>query len=148
MQKAKERAKESFVWFNTELNISAVLDDIAAGRLRPKKEELDVQFVEQYATSVLALKREQGAAQKGMGIWVGVDAPHALELPDEVLDNPVIFMHVGAGKGILVMDGETKPGHVLADGNHRVTRAYLDGRERPLSAYVLSPAQSRRYRIN
>lgn len=143
-----QKAKESFVWFNTELNISAVLDDIAAGRLRPKKEELDIHFVEQYATSVLALKREDGANQSGMGIWVAVDAPRAMELPDDVLDNPVLFMHVGAGKGILVMDGEPKPGHVLADGNHRIARAFLGGRKRPMSSYVLSPAQSRRYRIN
>lgn len=140
--------RETFVYFRTKIDITKVLADLATGKVRPAERDLPVEFVQAYAEQVLAIDRAEGANQTRVAIFMRVDAARALKIPEDLLDEPVIIMNLGPGKGLFSLSGDKlKPTDVLADGNHRLTRAYLDNRGTPLKALVFSRAQTRRYEM-
>lgn len=139
--------RETFTWMSARFDITKMLADIACGKLKPKLEVLDAFFVEDYSCKILGLdKSKPDEAQSGT-LLMSVDVLATRNLPLEVLDTPAVLAHVGKNKGMLKMGVNAESSdYVLADGNHRVGRRYLDNLG-ATSAYLLSAAQSRRYRF-
>lgn len=77
---------------------------------------------------------------------VHVDAAYAATLTEEDLTRPVILLHVGRDEGTLELaDLESGYNFIVADGNHRLVRAYhLDVEEVPV--VVLLEDVASRYR--
>ena len=137
---------EVYHWMHIALDITRLLADVKAGRVHPRKEKLDWTFIASYAEQMLALKRDLGANQKGIGIFASVNAGRALEMPQNVLDEPLVLMNVGRNKGLIRWQGSDQ-NFVMADGNHRIARAYFDYREKPMDVLVFSFSQTRKYMI-
>jgi hypothetical protein len=140
-----QASREIFTYFMFNIDISKVMADVEAGKVLPSEIELDPGFVTEYAEKVLCLKRIERDNQSSFGFLVGVDAKKALELPESVLDKPLFLMNIGQGKGLFSMSNQAQPCEVVADGNHRLSRAYLDERKTPLKALVFSQAQTKKY---
>ncbi|VTU42999.1 MULTISPECIES: hypothetical protein [unclassified Variovorax] len=140
----KAPPKEVFVWMNKRIDVSAILADIASKKLRPKEVTMDAEFVATYARTFLGIDKAKRDVDQIGSLFIAVSSKHALELPQEVLDQPAILIYVGKGKGVLKTEGDTAD-YLLCDGNHRYIRAYMDDLG-DRKAYVLSPAQSRAYR--
>lgn len=137
---------QTFTWFRSEWDIARLLADYDAGHLRPARLELDRQFIEGYATSVLALRKDRALDAQPMSLLIACNAKDAVALPADALDEPVILLELPGGRGILRLDGHASPDHILADGQHRMTKAYFEDVER-MQAIVLSRAQARRYQM-
>jgi hypothetical protein len=135
---------QTFTWFRTEWDIAKLLSDYDAGRLKPAKLELDRQFIDGYATSVLALRKDRALDAQPMSLFMARNAPEAVALPAQALEEPVILLELAPGRGIMQLDGRTSPDHILADGQHRMTKAYFEDVQR-MPAIVLSRTQARRY---
>jgi hypothetical protein len=118
--------------------------DLDSGAVKPKLESLEQEFIDGYAKSVLLVDKEAfpGAPQRH-SFLMRLDLAKARALPDAALGTPVVIVRTRKGKGILALSDEG-PCHVLADGNHRVAKAHLTGRT-SLSAYVLTPKESKKY---
>lgn len=138
---------QTFVWFRTEWDIAKMQEDIDAGRLKPSKITLEREFIEGYAEQVLALSKNRPIDNQCMSIIVSVSASTAVALPAAALDEPVIMLELTPGKGILTLDGHTTPDHILADGQHRIAKAYFEGTA-SINAFTLSRTQARRYKIS
>lgn len=135
---------QSFTWLRDSWDIARMIADIDAGKLVPKKETLDREFIEGYAEQVLALRKDRPVNKQGMSIIMSVDAAHAMALPPEALEDAVILMELAPGKGVLVLEGHTTPDHILSDGQHRIAKSYFEG-VAEMPAYIVSRAQARRY---
>ena len=146
MREGVAENEEVFNFLATCLNVSRALADVKAGRVHPQREHLDMSFVDAYAEQILALTRELGAYQKGVGLFTSVDARRALELPQNVLDEPLLMMYVGRNKGLIKLRN-TDQNYVMADGNHRMARAYFDYRVKPMEVLIFSYSQTRKYMI-
>lgn len=133
-----------FEWFNQTWDITALLKDLAAGRLRPRSHTFERDFIEGFAQSVLSLTRNSTRETKVFNIFSNVDIAHAMDLPAEALKAPVVVLPTRKGRGILRMDDSATVDYLLADGTHRLTRAYFDDVQ-TLPAFVLSAAQARKY---
>lgn len=126
-------------------NIARLQHDIDTGALSPKRQTLERAFIEAYATGVLALDRDPAVCAKRVSLLMRIDLQFALALPLEALDQPLIMLRVPReGAGVLRLEGDTLPNHVLGDGNHRIARAFFAGRE-SLDTHVLTSSQSREY---
>lgn len=143
MPEGQPKDREYYQWMGERYDVTRMLEDIDAGKLRPATETLDAQFIETYATRVLACDKTKRDAGETRTMFGGVDVQKALKLPDEVLKRPAIVAYVGKNKGLLNLGSGTN--FVLADGNHRVARAFMDDIG-PLKVYMLSAAQTRKYR--
>lgn len=135
---------ESYTWSRWSWDIARLQADIDARKLRVTRIVLDREFIVAYARQILCLALEKGRDQQGFGIFGSVDMKAVFDLPISALDAPLILLCPPKGKGLLRLDGEDGPNHVLADGNHRLARAFLEGRD-ALEGHVLSLSQSRRY---
>ena len=134
---------EYFHWAGARFAVSDLLADIEGGKLPARSLRLDEAFVEQYGSTVLALDRARREEDQWGSLYVRIRSRHALQLPGEVLDKPVVLLHVGRNRGFLSFgDG---PNYVLGDGNHRMARAFLDGLG-GRDAWLLTEEQSERYR--
>ena len=138
--------REIFHFMLESYDVTAMLADLGTGKLIPKEIEIDAEFVTEFAEKVQCLRRGVPAKDQRVGIFSSVNAPYAMTLKGDRLDEPLIFVHTRKGKGILALD-DTGTNYLLADGQHRLARAYLDGRVTPLKAYKLSKVQSRKYRL-
>ena len=94
---------------------------------------------------MLALTRNKPATEQGHSVFMHVNVSAALALPQDALTEPVIILETAKNKGTLKL-GPSGTNHVLADGNHRITKAFFEDVP-ALPVYILSAAQSRRYRI-
>ena len=141
---APREAKEVFGWARLQIDVSAILADINCGKLIPGLRDLDADFISSYGKRVLALDKAKPRTVDQTGsFFVGISTLHALTLPEHIQAEPVILIYAGKNKGMLDMG--TGVSYLLCDGNHRMALAYLN--ETPsVQAYVLSEAQSRRYR--
>lgn len=137
---------EVFNWMSKCINVSRALADVKAGRIHPQRASLEMAFVDAYAEQILALTRELGAYQNGVGILTAVNARRALDLPQNVLDEPLLMMYVGRNKGLIKLRN-TDQNYVMADGNHRMARAFFDYREKPMNVLIFSYSQTRKYMI-
>lgn len=136
--------QEVYHWMNMALDITRVLADVKAGRVHPRKIQLAWSFIQAYAEQMLALNRDLGANQKGIGIFASVNAGRALEMPQNVLAEPLVLMNVGRNKGLIRLP-ETDQNFVMADGNHRIARAYFDYRKQPMDVLLFSFSQTHKY---
>lgn len=124
-------------------DVGAMLADIESGRLRPGLHRLPARFWKQYGEKVLGLDRTNPQGRQSKLREIDVRLAVVRRLQSERLAVPAVIAYVGRGKGDLSIDGSHD--YVLCDGNHRAARWYLDG-PGTHPAYVLSLAQSRRYR--
>lgn len=136
-------AVEYFDWAGMSFNIAALTADIAAGKLRPKVDTVDQEFITNYCSKVLALDKAT-PDKKTFSIFIAVDGPRANAMPVEVLAKPLIFAYVGKNKGVLNLDG-TGANYVLIDGNHRVAKAFFTDTP-ALPSLVISQTQIRPYK--
>lgn len=137
---------QTFVWFRNEWDIAKMQADIDAGRLKPTKTTLDRDFIDGYAEQVLALRKSKPVNEQGMSLIVSVNAREAVALPAEALQDPVILLELPTGKGILALKDDGTPDHILADGQHRMAKAYFEDAPE-IGAVILSRAQARRYKL-
>lgn len=135
--------RETFTWFNYEFDISAILADLASGKLRPKRTTMDKDFIAGYAVSVLGVSLERRDEDQKGSFLMHISTNHAKALPEAAFGQPVVVAYLKKGKGTLNLDGT--PDYLLVDGNHRMARAYLDARE-SVDVVILSAAQTRKYR--
>lgn len=134
-----------FVWAHTAWNIAKLQQDIDAGAIKPARESLGRDFIVAYAERVLALRKPLPAEPgRHVSLFVHVDLPAALRLPEQALADPVIMLQTSKGIGLLKLQGFDTPDHVLADGQHRIAKAYY-GDVPELPMYLLSLQQSNRY---
>lgn len=138
---------EQFTWASETWDIASLLRDIASGALRPDLQDLDREFIDTYAQQVLALDKAAGANQTRLSLLMHVSAKDALALPSDALQQPLVMLMTKKGKGLLRLDDSAGSSYVLADGNHRVARAFLDDVPR-LRTFVLNARQSRKYRLD
>jgi hypothetical protein len=139
-----DEPEEQFVWRDMLLAITPLVTDIASGALRPRRDTFPRDFIVSFATKVLGVDKDKLDQKSSFSVWVPVQYDKIKAMPDSVFEKPVILVYVGKNKGILNIDG-SGPHYVLADGNHRMAKAYLDGRE-SVDVVVLSAVQSRRYK--
>ncbi|MEX3983718.1 hypothetical protein AB4Y45_32570 [Paraburkholderia sp. EG287A] len=142
-QKSTSEMTEEFIWMNMRFAVGALVMDIAAGKIRPKESRFPKEFIATFAKTILGVK-EGIVSGPAHGLVVAVQYERMLALPEVAFSRPVIMAYVGRRKGVLDLDG-TGPHYVLIDGNHRMGRAYLDGRE-GVDVVILSAAQVRKYR--
>jgi hypothetical protein len=139
-----DEPEEQFVWRDMVLAITPLVADIASGALRPTRDSFPKEFIDSFATRVLGVSRDKLDQTSSFSVWVSIQYDKIKAMPESVFEKPVILAYVGKNKGILNIDG-SGPHYVLADGNHRMAKAYLDGREL-VDVVVLSAVQSRRYK--
>ena len=134
--------REVFSYFGAEVDITAILEDIACGRLKPARSEFDREFIEAFATQVQGLRKE-APDSTGVSFLTGVRAADVHQIPDAAYEHPLILAHMGRNKGVLNMgDGAH---YVLVDGNKRMGKAFFSGRDK-VDVVILSQAQSRKYK--
>lgn len=139
---AESKEREVFTYFGTEVDVTAILEDISHGRLKPTKSVFEREFIEAFATQVQGLRKE-APDSTGVSILTGVRAADVHLVPDTAYEQPVILAHMGRGKGMLNMgDGAH---FVLVDGNKRMGKAFFSGRTN-VDVVILSQAQSRKYK--
>lgn len=137
--------QQYFTWFTDSWDIGKLLTDLDSEAVRPKLDTVDRAFIEQFGTEVLGLKK--GRPEAGSwGLLSQADVPKALALPDEALQEPIIFLNRGKNKGLLRLEGQASAESVLADGTHRLTKAFFEDVQQ-LNCYILSLGQSRKYLV-
>lgn len=142
-EKSSSERTEQFIWMNMTFAVGELVADIAAGKLRPKQSCFPQDFIASYAKTVLCVKKGV-VSGPAYSLLVAVQYERMLAMPEIAFSRPVIMAFVGRKKGVLDLDG-TGPHYVLIDGNHRMGRAYLDGRE-GVDVVILSAAQVRKYK--
>lgn len=118
---------ETFTWLDRAWDIARFWRELDAGKIQPELQDLDSTFIEGYATGLLGLEKGM-TEQRSLSPLMYVNVKEALGLPVEALDEPLVIVRARKGKGILRLCGHATADHVLADGNHRIARAFLDGR--------------------
>ncbi|HDR9103438.1 TPA: hypothetical protein QDB04_000158 [Burkholderia vietnamiensis] len=134
---------EYFTFMQQVFNVTAILDDLAAGTLKPTMSEFHAEFIESFATRLSHLKKDEPYAT-GVSILTGVRAADVHAIPAAAYEKPLILAYAGKNKGLLNIDG-TGPHYLLVDGNKRLGKAFFEGRPK-LDVAVLSQAQSRKYK--
>lgn len=135
---------QTYRWDSSEWDIAALIAEIDAKVLVPMRSEVGRSFIEKYATESLALDRARTASNQKISFCVDVDLKVALELPDEALEEPLLFLETDRGKGHLRRNGSAQRNHIVADGQHRIAKAYFTDVQ-VLPIYLLTAAQSRRF---
>lgn len=102
---------------------------IKSGKLKPRSEEVDITA---WAEKMLALKKGD-KNHKPFGIMIGIDYDHLDSITPERLKQPIYII-------------EMKFGSLVIDGNHRVAKAFMDGKVM-LPAYIISESQARKHKI-
>lgn len=138
---------ESFTWGAQRWNISQLLLDLQDGALRPVHDCVERDFLESYAQALLGQRRDCPPTpdSRRASLMMHVDAYAALQMPTDVLKKPLVLLDAGASKGFLTLPGRPDASFVLADGNHRICKAFFEG-VATLPTIQLSLAQSKRYR--
>lgn len=134
--------REVFTYFGTEVDVTAILEDIASGRLKPQRAEFDRKFIEAFATEVQGL-RKNAPESTNVSMLTGVRAVDVHNVPDTAYEKPVVLAYMGRRKGMLNL-GEGAH-YVLVDGNKRMGKAFFTGRTN-VDVVILSAAQSRKYK--
>jgi hypothetical protein len=135
---------EVFSFMGQAFNVSGMLEDLTAARIKPAKAQFEREFIENFATTVQGLKKDAPHAT-GMSILTGVRAVDVHAIPDSAYDMPLILAYAGKNKGTLNIDG-TGAHYLLVDGNKRLGKAFFTGREK-LDVVVLNQAQTRKYKM-
>jgi hypothetical protein len=136
---------EIFSFMDKSFNISEMLADLDAGRVKPEKTQFDREFIEAFATRIQGLKKDAPQATS-ISILTGVRAVDVQAIPDSAFDRPLILAYAGKNKGTLNIDG-TGPHYLLVDGNKRLGKAFFTGRE-SLDVVVLNQTQTRKYKLS
>lgn len=110
---------ECFSWPGDTWGISRIWRDVQFGRITMSRG-----FIENYARMVLALTKESGRERHRMPL-VRLDLWHAMLLPEEAMQMPVLLLDLGRDTGLIRFSSHNGPRHILADGNHRIARAFL-----------------------
>ena len=136
---------QEFTWTDFTWDIARLIRDIDEGKLRPQRQTLDRDFIENYATTILAQDKNRPRGERRVSLLMAVDLESALALPAAALLEPVICLQTpGKGRGLMWFPGFDTHDHVLADGQHRIAKAYFEDAP-SLDMYLLSASQSRKY---
>ena len=150
MQEAKERGKrghETFPWEHEVYDITALQGDLERGAVGQYLESTftrhEIELYRAFLEHVPHPEVPEGMSQQHR---IKVDANSASTLSDAALAHPLLILHVGQGEGTLEL-ADIEPGYnfVVADGNHRLIRAYQLGVEE-MRIVVLLEEEARRYR--
>lgn len=133
---------ETFTWLRQTWDIARFWRELDAGRISPQREDMGADFVDSYGTSVLGLTKGKSDGTF-VSLMMRLDLSAALALPEEAMAEPLVIVRARKGHGMLRLPGHETADHVLADGNHRLAKAFVQGGY-SLSAYILSDAQSRK----
>ncbi len=138
--------RQTFTFGRNVWDVGALLDDIESRRLHPEQIVLDRAFIEAYAQQALGQARSWSPGQPHLqGFFAMVDVDAALALPAAALTVPVLLLETEAGTGLLTLrTGVTD--HLLADGQHRMTKAFYEDCP-SMSAYLVGLADAKRYQL-
>lgn len=150
MQEAKERGKrghETFQWEHEVYDITALLEDLARGAvdlyLESTFNRREIEVYRAFLEHVPHPEVPEGMSQQHR---IKVEAGYASTLSEADLAQPILLLHVGQGEGTIELpDLESGYNFVVADGNHRLIRAYQLGVEE-VPIVVLLEKEARRYR--
>ncbi len=137
-------APQRFHWLRFSWDIARMLTDLAAGELTPRQVQLPSDFISAYAKRVLMLRADRVADPAFESPLVSMATTRALALPDQALRTPVLVVHGPQGIGMFGLDAGAPSSLLLADGQHRMAKAYFTHASE-LPAWVLSQAESDRY---
>ncbi len=121
-----------------------MLADLAAGELTPRQVKLPSDFIAAYARRVLMLRADRVADPAFESPLVSMATTRALALPAQALRAPLLVVHGPKGIGMFGLDDGAPSSLLLADGQHRMAKAYFT-QAPDLPAWVLSQAESDRY---
>lgn len=150
MQEEKEQGKrghETFQWEHEVYDITALLGDLERGAVGLHLESTfnrhEIEVYRAFLEHEPHPEVPDGMSQQHR---IQVDANYAATLSEADLARPIILLHVGQGEGTLELaDLEQGYNFVVADGNHRLIRAYQLGVEE-VPIVVLLKEEARRYR--
>jgi len=131
---------ETFRWRNFQLDVTALLRDIAECRVAVRGIRIDRQEIEAHALTVLRLPGVTEVKE-----WqFPIDWEYVRSLASERCKQPLLLVYFGDSGFIAVEDESPEPCYVLADGNHRLARAYVDGRQRVV-VHIVARKDAERY---
>lgn len=135
---------EVFNFMGLAFNVTAIIEDLNAKRIRPQTATFDRAFIEHFATRLHGLRKDN-PQDTSMSLMTGVRAVDVHSVPDSAFEKPLILAYAGKNKGVLSLD-ETGAHYLLIDGNKRLGKAFFDDRE-SLEVVVLNQAQTRKYKL-
>ncbi|MBK3780416.1 hypothetical protein G3A43_09265 [Paraburkholderia aspalathi] len=141
-----QRGPETFRWEHFEVDVTALLRDLACGAVSERYESTFTrEEIASYSAFLLGAPHPDVPGGMTQQHQIKVDVAYASSLPAGKLSRPVIALHVGQGQGTIEFaDLEEGYNFVVVDGNHRIIRAQqLDVAEVPL--VVLLEQDARRY---
>lgn len=126
--------QETFHWEHQIFNISALLTAIERGDVLVWESTIYHDEIERLWAFLVREKHPDVSAGLVQKHRVQVDLAYAATLTLADLSRPIMMLHVGNGAGMIELPTlERGANYVLADGNHRVVRAYqLQLQELPL----------------
>ena len=116
---------EVFRWHYYQLDVSRLLADIQAGLIPIMGIHLDRGDIESYAKAVLHFHDAEPSSRQEWQLPINLN--YVRSLSEERLQQPLLLVHFGEGGLIAVEDEGPDASYVLADGNNRLARAYMDG---------------------
>lgn len=119
------RETEHFNFLNFAFDVSACEKGIAAKAVKFKGGRWDREFIRAYAEQLLGLRRDMpDDAFSGRMIHVNVGYARSLGATADAA--AVLMVETVPGKGVLHLDGKS---YFLANGNHRMAKAYFEDAE-------------------
>jgi len=121
--------REIFEFLNKAWDVTKAHEMVDSGTLKPKTVDADIR---QWAKEILLLDREH-PEKRSFSIWIAINHDHVAALRDDQLTKPAICVDLGDYS-------------IFIDGNHRIARAYLSGRD-TYPTYYFSAKQAKKFRI-
>jgi len=142
-----ERGHETFRWDNEVYDITAILDDLARGTIGERWEStFSRDEIAQYRAFLQGVPHAAVPEHMTRQHRIQVDVAYASALTNADLLRPIVVLQVGENGGTLELaDLESGYNYVVADGNHRLIRAYQLGVE-SVPVVVLRAEVASRYR--
>ena len=148
MKKRSQRGHETFQWDYLTYDITAVLRDIEHRTLGERHEStFDRREIALYRAFLEGVPHPDVPTALQERHRVSVDVGYASSLLEADLARPILLLPVGKGEGPLALPDLTEEyDFVVADGNHRLIRAYQLGKDELPVLAVLEPF-ARRYLV-
>ena len=116
---------ETFGFGPVRYNIDEILKAIQNKKLKPELKKINIK---EYAEKVLNLNRERDSLEKAEeirgGFLVGINGQHSKNITEEKLKQPGVLTDLTLGRG-----KAKETFSLVIDGNHRIARAYLEGKD-------------------
>ena len=103
---------ERFRFFKYNFDIDLIRRHVDAGDVKFTREDFNIV---PWAEQILSLRRS-APERRPMSLFMKIDYDHLVKIGDERMSEPIFVV-------------ETPDGGIIVDGNHRVAKAYLSGRD-------------------